>query len=64
MRDKSSANFLVMKRFAMTSRHGLSFYHVTQYVKRTYLSMGVVKLDDAPNWDVERMAKGKPYGTL
>ncbi len=26
----------------------------------TYLSMGVVKLDDVVNWDTEQMAREKP----
>ena len=55
-----SENFIVMKRFAMRSSYGLSFYTVTEFKKRVYICMGVVKLDDAVNWDTKAMAEDTP----
>lgn len=54
-----------LKRMAAANPHGLAGLQEDYIHKRTYLSMGVVKLDDnVPNWDTQAMEEERPYGTL
>jgi hypothetical protein len=54
-----------MKKFTAQSESGVAGESLEDWFDNTIkvrisLCMGVVKLDDAPNWDVERMAREKP----
>ena len=52
-------NLARLKHLAANNLHGIASY-VDDTHSRTYLCIGVVKLDDpVPNWDTEAMAKGK-----
>lgn len=49
--------YLYMKEWAALNADGVC---KSRQYNVTYLSMGVVKLDDVPNWDTKAMEEAKP----
>ena len=59
---RHSNELLRLKEYAKMNPHGLAawFHDNRTPGGRLYLSMGVVKLDDVPNWDTKAMEEDKP----